>query len=119
VAGETLTITGNDELEENMFEETKKKSQWIYSGDDGIDAGEHSGQEHLINKRWWGCLRSWMWTINGPDSLRTFKNHDELPLDVDDGGGIVEVWDDVEIWISKSSTRISIFVQLTRRPRSA
>ncbi len=27
VAGETLTITGNDELEENMFEETKKKSQ--------------------------------------------------------------------------------------------
>jgi hypothetical protein len=45
-----LTITGNDELEEDMFE-MKKKIQWIYSGEDGIHAGEHSGQEHLINKR--------------------------------------------------------------------
>jgi hypothetical protein len=102
-----------------MCSKWKNKIQWIYSGEDGIHAGEHSGQEHLINKRCWGYLRSWIWTINGPDSLNTFKNHDEFPFDIDDGGDTVKVWDDVEIWISKSSTWISILVQLTRRPRSA
>jgi len=81
--------------------------------------GEHSGQEHLINKRCWGYLRSCIWTINGLDSLRIFKNQEVVVFDNDDGGDMLEVWDDVEIWTSKSSTRISIFVQLTRRPRRA
>jgi hypothetical protein len=81
-----------------------------------INVGEHSGQEHLIKKRCWGYRRSWIWTINGFDSLNTFKNHEEFVLDIDDGGDTV---DDVVICTSKSSTWISIFVQLTRRPRRA
>ncbi len=78
--------------------------------------GEHSGHEHLIKKRCWGYLRSCIWTINGPESLKVFKNHEEFAVGNDDGGAAC---DDVEICTSKSSTSISIFVQLTRRPRRA
>jgi hypothetical protein len=49
VAGETLTITGNEELNEEFYKENSLES--IYSMECSRDAGEHSGQEHLINKR--------------------------------------------------------------------
>lgn len=75
---------------------------------------EHCGHKHLIKCRCWGYRRSWMWTINGPDSVNTFKAHDEFVfVDNDDVVG-----DPVQICISKWSIWMSTLVQFTRRLRS-
>ena len=84
-----------------------------------VSFGEHWGHGHWMRCRCWGRRRSWICTIRGPDSLRIFRNHEELLLVTAGGGAVEAACDDVQICTSKSSTRISIFVQLTRRPRSA